>query len=64
MPSNNHPAEKSLFLGFLFLIILANFNFCVTVPEEEYIQEDLEEESQLEEKPWINFNPFGTKNKP
>ncbi len=48
----------------LSLLLLIIFTSCVTVPEDELLPEDedsLEEESSPS---WINFNPFGSKNKP
>jgi hypothetical protein len=51
---------KKIFI-ILFLII---FNLCVTVPEEDLSPEE-EEVIEDENSPsWINFNPFGSKNKP
>jgi hypothetical protein len=36
--------RKKIFIGVVSCILLLTFSFCVTVPEDEYIPEDLQEE--------------------
>ena len=48
----------------LFFFLLISFTFCVTVPEEELSPEEDEVIEDENSPSWINFNPFGSKNKP
>jgi len=48
----------------LIFLLVISLNFCVTVPEEDL---PIEEDELIEDEnspSWINFNPFGTRNKP
>ena len=48
----------------LIFLIVISLNFCVNVPEEDLPPEEDEPIEDENSSSLINFNPFGTKNKP